>query len=64
MVTGSGSAFGDNQYGANEELSVPMKSAELICRPENGARDFLRNTCRYQIVRCHIPGKGQLRGHR
>jgi len=64
MVTGSGSAFCDNQYGANEKLPIPVKSAELICCPENGARDFLRKACRYQIVRCHIPGDGQLRCHR
>lgn len=57
MVTGSGFEFGDNQYGANEKLPVSVKSAELICCPENGARDFLRNACRYQIVRCH-PRRG------
>jgi len=42
VVTRGGSAFGDNQYGANEKLPVPMRSAELICCLENGARDFLR----------------------
>jgi hypothetical protein len=52
VVTGSWSVFGDGQYGANKKLPVPMKSAELICCPENG--NFLRNACRYQFVRCHL----------
>ena len=65
MVTRSRSASFDSHYGgANEKLPVPMKFTELVCCPEDGASDFLRSACRYQIVRCHIPGEGQLRGHR